>query len=71
MVDKNEAQQPSKKGVPQQRNERIARNPRNTSSQGMYTRTDRYFFGETPEIGGVLTLPAETYITKRVGYTKF
>ena len=67
MADNNEAQQPLENGAPQQRNEWVARNQRNTSSQGIYTRTDKDFVGETPEIRGVLMLLAETYTTKRVG----
>ena len=57
MADNNEAQQPPENGVPQQCNERVARNQRNTSSQVTYTRTNRDFVGATLEIGGVLTLP--------------
>ena len=69
MADNSEPQQPQA-GVPQQRNEWVMRNPRN-KNQGTYTRTDRDFDGSTPEIGGVLTLPAETYISIIVGCTKF
>ena len=67
--DNNELQIPQV-GIPQQLNARVMRNLRN-SNQGTYTRTDSDFAGLTPEIGGVLTLPAEIYIDKRVGYTKF
>ena len=67
----NEAQQPPDNGILQQLNEWVAINMRNTSSQGSYKKTDESCVGSTQEIGGVLTLTAETYITKRVGYKKF
>ena len=70
MAENNNEPQQHQAGLPQQRNEWVMRNPRN-NNQGTYTRTDRDFEGLTPEIGGVLTLPAETYIAKRVEYTKF
>ena len=70
MADNNKEPQQPQAGVPQKINEQVMRNPRN-NNQGTYTRTDRDFEGSKLEIGGVLTLPAETYIAIRVGYTKF
>ena len=70
MEDNNKKPQQPKSGIPQQSNKRVMINSRN-NNQGTYKRTDRDFEGSTPEIRGVLTLPAETYISKRVGYTKF
>ena len=36
-----------------------------------FDQADRKFEGMTPEIGGVLALPLEAYITKRTTFVKF
>ena len=42
-----------------------------TSNHQAYLNVDKTFEGVTPEIGGVLGLPTEGYMTKRVTFEKF
>ena len=47
------------------------RNYNKTLNHQAHLNADKTFEGVTPEIGGVLGLPTEMYITKRVNFDKF
>ena len=51
-------------------NNAVSRNPAEEQRAQGYS-NDRNFKGMTPELGGVLALPAETYVQARVTFTKF
>ena len=42
-----------------------------SSNNRVFTQLDKAFKGTTPDIGGVLTLPSEGYIERRVNFSKF
>ena len=49
---------------------RKGRTRTNAVNYSRLNQTDRLFEGSTPEIGGVLAMPVETYVRNRVSFEK-